>query len=258
MSFKSRQCYWEFCREVTQGSRSIHSEAVKDFLSNVLKTSQDRVEPVSSGSIFWRAQEGSDEKPVFLDDERVRYDPIPFPNERMKPLQEQASEGRVNPEGIPCLYLATDEKTAMAEVRPWLRSRISVGKFETVKELKLIDCSKHSSRAYAHYEGEPGEEITAVWASIDSAFSRPVARSDKSSDYVPTQILAERFKSNGFDGILYKSALTTDGFNLALFDIDAATMVDGCVYIVEKIQFEFGGPLQNPDFLKNDENPSSS
>ncbi len=244
MSFESRQSYWVFSQEVTQGNRSIPSEAVKDFLSNVLKTSEDRVAPVSSGTVFWRAQEGSNERPVFQDGEKIRDDPVPFSPERMKPIQGQVSEGRVNPEGKPCLYLATNEETAMAEVRPWLRSRISVGKFETARPLKLIDCFKHYSGAYAHYEGEPDEEITAVWADIDRAFSRPVARSDKSSDYVPTQKLAELFKSNGFDGILYKSALTTDGFNLALFDIDAATMVDCFVYIVEQIRFKFGGPLR--------------
>lgn len=242
MSFKSRQCYWEFCQEVTQDSRSTHSQAAKEFLSNVLKTSQDRVKPVGSGSEFWRAQVGSDERPAFPDNEKVRYEPIPFSPERMKPLQGQASEGRVNPQGIPCLYLATDKETAMAEVRPWLRSRISVGQFKTARPLDLIDCSKHPSGAYAHYVGEPDEETTAVWASIDSAFSRPVARSDKSLDYVPTQILAALFKNNGFDGVLYKSALT-DGSNLALFDIDAATMIDCFVYIVENIQFSFGGPL---------------
>lgn len=162
----------------------------------------------------------------------------------MKPLQEQASEGRANPKGIPCLYLATDKETAMSEVRPWLRSRISVGQFKTVKELTLIDCSKYSSGAFAYYEGEPDEETKqkAVWAEIDSAFSRPVTPSDKSSDYVPTQIIAELFKNNGFDGVRYKSALS-DGLNVALFDMNAATMVDCFVYIVEKIQFSFGGPL---------------
>ena len=231
---------------MTQDSRSIHSEAVKEFLANVLKTSEDRVKPVSLGSEFWRAQVGSDERPVCRDDKIVRYDPVPYSPERMKPLQDKASEGRLNRKGIPCLYLATDKKTSMTEVRPWLRSRISVGKFETASPLKLLDCSKHPSGAYAHYEGEPDEEITAVWADIDRAFSCPVARSDKSSDYVPTQKLAELFKSNGFDGIWYKSALTTDGFNLALFDIDAATMVDCFVYLVENIQFSFGGPLGVP------------
>ena len=203
MSFESRQSYWAFSQEVTQGSRYVHSDAVKNFFSDVLETGEARVTPVSSGSEFWRAQLGSDQMPVFRDGKKVSDEPEPFSDARMKPLQDQASEGRVNPKGIPCLYLATDEETAMSEVRPWLASRISVGQFKTVKSLKLIDCSKHSSGAFAYYEGAPDEEIKqeAVWADIDRAFSRPVAPGDKSSDYIPTQILAELFKNNGFDGV---------------------------------------------------------
>ncbi len=244
MSFKSWKSYWDFSQEVTRGNRYVHSDDVKDFLSNVLETSNDRVKIINPDSEFWRAQLGSDRRPVVRDGEKVRDAPVPFSDKRMKPLQEQASEGRANPKGIPCLYLATDKETAMSEVRPWLRSRISVGQFKTVKELTLIDCSKYSSGAFAYYEGEPDEETKqkAVWAEIDSAFSRPVTPSDKSSDYVPTQIIAELFKNNGFDGVRYKSALS-DGLNVALFDMNAATMVDCFVYIVEKIQFLFGGPL---------------
>ena len=245
MSFESGQSYWVFSQEVQRGNRYVHSDGAKNFLSNVLETSDARVTPVSSGSEFWRAQLGSDQRPVFRDSEKIRDDPVPFSDARMKPLQDQASEGRVNPKGIPCLYLATDKETAMSEVRPWPNSRISVGEFKTVRELRLIDCSKHPSGAVAFYEGEPDDQKKAavVWADIDRAFSRPVAPSDKSLDYIPTQILAELFKSKGFDGVLYKSSLA-DGQNLALFDINAATMGNCWVYRVEKVEFSFGGPLR--------------
>ncbi len=35
----------------------------------------------------------------------------PHPLERMKPRKDRAQEGRVNPKGIPCLYVATDAET---------------------------------------------------------------------------------------------------------------------------------------------------
>ena len=250
MSFKSWQSYGEFFREVTRSNRYVHSNAVRDFLSNVLETSKARETPVKLGSVFWRAQLGS----RWL--EETADDPIQLPliPERMKPVQYEASEGRVNPKGIPCLYLATNKETAMAEVRPWLHSDISVGQFKTVKELKLINCSVHPSNGLRVYFKEPDEKerAEAVWADIDRAFSRPVTPSDKSSDYVPTQIIAELFKSNGFDGVFYRSALS-DGLNLALFDINAATMVNCFVYGVKEIVFSFaesGNPysvLSNAD-----------
>lgn len=244
MNFESGQSYWVFSQEVIQSNRYIYSDAVKNFLSNVLETGEARVTPVSSGSVFWRAQLGRNSRPVFRDGEKVRDDPVPFSDTRMKPLQDQASEGRVNPKGIPCLYLATDKETAMSEVRPWPHSRISVGEFKTVRELRLIDCSTHPSGAVAFYEGEPDEQKKAavVWADIDRAFSRPVAPSDKALDDVPTQILAEFFKNNEFDGVCYKSSLA-GGLNVALFDIHAATMVNCWVHRVEKIECSFGGPL---------------
>lgn len=40
----------------------------------------------------------------------------PHREARMKPLPDQAYEGRVNPKGIPSLYFATTREVAMSEV----------------------------------------------------------------------------------------------------------------------------------------------
>ena len=243
MGFKSWQSYYLFSQEVTHGNRYIHSDDVKDFLSNVLETSKGRVKSVKSRTKFWRAQLGCEWRPLYLDDddEKLMDQPVAFPAERMKPVSFEASEGRVNPKGIPCLYLATTKETAMAEVRPGLDSNITLALFETVKKLKLIDCSVHPPNEPRMYWEEPDDQKKeeAVWEAIDSAFSQPVTPSDKSSDYVPTQIIAELFKRKGFDGVLYRSALS-DGLNLALFDIDAAEMQTSILCSVEKIHFTFG------------------
>lgn len=124
--------------------------------------------------------------------------------------------------------------------RPWLHSEISVGQFRTRKELRLVNCSVHPPNGLTVYWEEPDDQKKeeAVWADIDRAFSRPVTASDQSSDYVPTQIIAELFRNNGFDGVLYRSALE-EGLNLALFDIGAATMLSSVVFRAEAIQFSF-------------------
>ena len=240
MSFRSWSSYGDFAREVTRNNRYIHSNDVKDFLSNVLATSESRGRVFPLGSVFWRAQLGSKSHPLFYVGEKVVHRPEPFPPERMKPKPSEAPEGRVNPKGMTCLYLATTKETAMAEVRPWLNSRISVWQCKTVKELKLIDCSVHPSDDAIVYVEEPDDQTKEeiVWGDIDRAFSKPVERGDMVSDYVPTQILAELFKRNGFDGVLYRSALS-DGLNFALFDIAAATMIKGLLYRTEKIQLSF-------------------
>jgi hypothetical protein len=59
---------------------------------------------------------------------------------RMKPVSEKAMDGRVSPKGIPCLYLASDEKTAALEVRPLIGSYVSLAKFEVLRNIRVVDC----------------------------------------------------------------------------------------------------------------------
>jgi hypothetical protein len=143
----------------------------------------------------------------------------------MKPITSEAPEGRANPKGILYLYLATRKETAMAEVRPWLGSYISVAQFRTLKDMVLIDCSIHHIRNVIYWKEpeDPIEREEAVWSDIDKAFSKPITSNDRSADYIPTQIIADLFKTNGFDGVYYKSLLY-EGFNVALFDINSAKL----------------------------------
>ena len=256
MGFKSWRSYHAFSHEVTHSNRYFYSDDVKDFLLNVLKASETRETPVKSGSEFWRAQLGKEWEPV-LDESgvEIRKKPVPLPPQRMKPVPFEASEGRVNPKGIPCLYLARTKETAMAEVRPWLDSDISVAQFKTVKEIRLVNCSGLPSHGEEVQTMDPDEweKEVAVWADIDRAFSLPVTPNDKSSDYVPTQIIAELFKHHGYDGVYYRSALSNDLnlallkpaplkpalLNLALFDIDAARLFSRALFSVKDIQFLF-------------------
>ena len=118
-----------------------------------------------------------------------------------------------------------------------------MGQFKTVKELKLINCAVHPPDGLTVYWEEPDDQKKekAVWADIDRAFSQPVTQSDKSSEYVPTQIIAELFKSNGFDGVIYRSAVARgkNEYNLALFNIAAATLLNCFLCRVEKIRYSF-------------------
>ncbi len=148
-----------------------------------------------------------------------------------------AREGRINPKGIPCLYLSNDRDTAMSEVRPWIGSHISVGQFKVLRDLTLIDCSvEHATRLIFHCPPEMHER--AVWSHIDHAFSAPVSLEETTADYVPTQILAEAFRKSGYDGIIYKSLLGK-GFNVALFDINAVEIVNCSLYKAASLTFAF-------------------
>ena len=46
--------------------------------------------------------------------------------------------GRVNPEGIGVLYLTSDEKTALSEVRASAFDFVSIGRFRLLKDIKKM------------------------------------------------------------------------------------------------------------------------
>ena len=99
----------------------------------------------------------------------------------------------------------------------------------------------HQRNAHEFYfdEPEPEEREKAVWKQIDSAFALPVSRDDDPTAYVPTQIIAEVFKNEGYDGVAYKSALKEDGFNIALFKLDDARVTWCATFDASSLQYSF-------------------
>ena len=234
-----------------QEERYFHDNDTQAFFNGILATAQERIQIIPKGQKFWRAQLGCGDWPACdADGTIIAYNVVPYSSERMKPFTDKASEGRINSKGIPCLYLATDEKTAISEVRPWVGSHVTVAQFETLRELKVIDCScgeinpmdvsvADLDKLWKLTPPTPEEAIKTIWRWIDKEFSEPVEHDDKIADYVPTQIIAELFKTNGFDGIQYKS-LFNNGKNLALYDIDSAKQIDdGKVIQVTSIDVGF-------------------
>lgn len=237
--FESWQSYSAFAYSVMRESRYIYDAQTRKFLDTVLMTSSKRKLEIPSESFFWRAQQGFVWQTINQDGEEFDV-PAPFMPERMKPLPNAAREGRVNPKGIPCLYLADNQETALAEVRPWVGSLVSIGRFQILKSLLLVDCSIKDEDTFRIYFAEPDapERENAVWSEINGAFSKPINADDTTADYAPTQILAETFRSHGYDGLAYKSALGR-GFNIALFDMNVAKLVGCSLYEVKKVSFEF-------------------
>lgn len=253
--FKSSESYARFARNVRINNRFIRDGETEDFLEAVLATARDRTKTIKKQSSLWRAQVGSDLVDEEFYDEENRHIgtgkvACPYPAERMKPLEDKASEGRANPKGIPYLYGSTDRETAMAEVRPWLGSLISVGQFKIRRNITLVNCATDYRRSvdFDLREPDPEEIKEAVWYDIASSFSRPVTRSDRTADYVPTQIIAELFKNHCLDGIVYKSALGK-GDNVVLFDLSIAEPINCLLYKVGAVSFDFE-KFQSPHFYR--------
>jgi hypothetical protein len=202
MEFKSQWDFYNFERAVHNQLRYIRTREHGEFLKAVLATSKSRIVSLKLGQLFWRAQLGCDWEKIQGDEDTFDV-PREYPPARMKPLADRASEGRANPKGIPCLYLASNKETAMSEVRPWIGSYITVGQFKLLRDNEVIDCSRtHPAYGIPFHDDEPEPENRAevIWSHIDLAFAEPTTRNDDTGDYASTQIIAELFKSAGFGG----------------------------------------------------------
>jgi hypothetical protein len=248
--FASWDSYNKFAWRVQRERRYVHTQATDAFLRTVRATIRDRDVTLEKGRIFFRAQQGidwherKDDGGTVIDEE-----PVGFSAERMKPLNNQAREGRSNPAGIPALYLGTTEQTAISEVRPWIGADISVAQFELKRTLKAIDLSRgHGESSFGliglqfFLNNEPlsaDKKERAVWTDIDNAFSKPVTSSENTASYAPTQVLAELFRDIGYDAVIYKSQFGEKGFNVVLFNLDDAEAINCAPYQVTGIEVSF-------------------
>jgi hypothetical protein len=238
VEFKSWQSYWRFHHSVKHDARYVRSPEVEDFLSAVRESGRERVDLLKTGSYVWRAQLGYVSATDHDPDGNVFE--VPYSEDRMKPREGRAHEGRANPKGIPYLYCATSKETALAEVRPWIGSLISLGLFSIIRDLRLLDCTARK-KGFRGFFSEPAPEVREemVWTHINHAFAAPVGLSDDVADYVPTQIIAELFKSEGFDGIVYASSLVEEENNIVIFDLKVAQLVNCRLFRLKGLQFEF-------------------
>ncbi len=236
MSFKFVQGFYSFSEQIKRNNRYIFCDKSKQFLEEIYGRSKKRHITIKYKTVLWRAQLGAGSSAI-TDNEGREYDeiPAPYPKERMFPLSDKASEGRANPKGISYLYLATTEKTAISEVRPWIGKEISVAQFGVTKDLTIIDFSI-SKPIGSHTTNSRKEEN--VWEDIASAFSVPITSEDNEALYAPTQVIAEFFKSKGIDGIAYYSMLG-DGHNIVLFKAKTAVLLNCSLCEIQEISYEF-------------------
>ena len=241
--FQSIDDYRRFERGVTRETRYVHNQAVREFLEAVLDTSTARRRVLRKDRVLFRAQRGFTLRT--LETEQIEVEDAHLP-ERMVPTAEYATDGRASVRGIPFLYLATTSRTAMAEVRPWVGSYVSLAQFKAMRDCSLIDCSSDERQSPWEFFDKESSEIDSktkeafAWGEIAYAFSKPVAMDEPHLDYVPTQILAEAFRSRGYDGIAYKSLLHAGGQNIALFDPTAADLMCCTLIKTKSVSFEFG------------------
>jgi hypothetical protein len=252
-TFDSKNAYWDFARSVRNERRWIFDEKAANFLAATRAASKSRVLPLKSGHRLCRVQVGSVFAPV---NEMGAEEEHPLPSERMVPDPKYIRHGgRANPSGFAYLYLAATPETALAEMRPWVGEALTLAIFEIKKDIKVVVCRTGAEDWEERlFEENPtaGEIEKYVWNDISRAFARPVSREDQESVYLPTQILAEAFKAEGFNGLAYRSSLER-GTNLVLFDLNVAKQLPHrFVYKLKKVRYDFEADSNHAIYLEKD------
>lgn len=195
-------------KNINRFHSNFNSEAFASFLSALVRQYE-------SGTHFYRA--------------RIAKDYTGFNADDMKsPPVGRRTAGRINPEGIAVLYLASDKETVLYEKRANMYDFVSIGDFVSKRILRVIDLSKLENLSPFLYNG--GLEQFAinfkVFQAMSKDISKPLRRNDSPLDYLPTQFISEFIKSERYDGVEYKSTISRTGRNIALFDENLVTCLN--------------------------------
>ena len=138
------------------------------------------------------------------------------------PKKDETVAGRVNCQGIRCLYLANDLKTVVHEIKARDFEYVTIGSFSPRRKLQLINLSILGEISPFTAGLTFGFEWFAInmpiLKKICFEIAKPLRRQEGELDYLPTQYIADFIKSQKFDGICYQSTLCDGGINYAIFD----------------------------------------
>ena len=190
-----------------------------DIYDSYLKSLKPIFEKSSSTivqrALFYRARIGHEVQKIkheFADNYFEKK--VPFRDKAiMAPPPMLATNGRANREGISYYYLASDQHTAIAEVRPHPGHHVTVAEFTLLENLNvvdlinfdLVDFSK-SERLFTNY---------VVLKELAEEFQKPITP-DIVNRYLKSQFIADIAKNLGYDGIKFNSSVA-EGSNLVVF-----------------------------------------
>jgi hypothetical protein len=141
------------------------------------------------------------------------------------PSLNQSKPGRMNPHGIATFYGALNYQTAIAEVRPPIDAKVIVGKFDFIKDLRVLDLNAlgkiEINGSIFDPEHRKKIELTRFLSSLGARMSKPVLPDDEPFEYLSTQIISDFLAWNkeiNLQGIIYPSSYSdNEGQNVVIF-----------------------------------------
>ena len=202
---KELEIKWkEFCDEIISNNRYFPKKSIDlDVMEELIKLVETEI---PKGVYFYRGRIWE------VKDSGFTLDKMGIPP------AEKSRPGRANPIGIPYLYVASDERTAIAEIRPTVLDKVSIAKLQLNDDLRIINLKNLRSlspfqfgddiRSFVLYQG--------FLAILSNELSKPIHPNLSNLEYIPLQYLCELIKNLGYDGVTYNSSVG-EGYNLAAF-----------------------------------------
>ncbi|WP_024690637.1 RES family NAD+ phosphorylase [Pseudomonas tremae] len=167
---------------------------------------------------------------VFQDEDTMAA-ALKHPEKHLGPLPRgKGSPGRMNAKGISVFYGATDDHTAIAEVRPPVGSTVVTARFDVIRPLRLLNLNDlnamrpHRDLSYFNPVRRSLAERCAFLKALQSQLTMPVMPDSAESGYLITQAIADFLATHqglNLDGILFPSAQVpkdaSPGQNVILF-----------------------------------------
>jgi hypothetical protein len=216
-----------------------------DFLKLLDESFENNFEIINDKEHLYRARRMSKEEYKERKDTLIDNDPFQGFDRKNSfiPPVKSIRANRVNTNGIPCLYTARSIKTAIAEVRPFKETLVSVATIELKQQIKLYKFN------YPEYYSKLDEKtfwntFPFWYVMLINMFSVPCEFTNN-DEYLVTQCISEYIRLSGeFDGILYKSSLDDNGENIALFNFkykkySLCEPIKSQVYIVNSININY-------------------
>jgi len=229
---------WRFFEDCVKGDiRHFNSEA-ESILENIFgdfnqhRTRDERSSVVTVGpdqeiKSFFRAR-------VFQSSSEL-LNALKYPDQEIGPPPMHAAlPGRMNARGVSMFYGATGIKTAIAEVRPPVGSRVVVGRFDLLRPVQLLDVRALKDiyaegsvfdRSYLEQLGR-----AKFLERLSERISKAVMPNDETLDYIVTQVIADYLATRdnpSLDGILFSSPQQpNDGLNVVLFHKASRVKID--------------------------------
>lgn len=146
-----------------------------------------------------------------------------------------ATNNRMSPAGISYLYVATQPQTAYLECRLHDGDCAVQAKFITKKNLNVLDLSQEVDFNISNSIFSVDYNSDVLWINdflnqFEDEISRPInPNNDRSYEYIATQMVAEYVRLLGYDGIKYRSSVSSEGLNYVFF-CGSNSKISGYIY----------------------------